>query len=249
MQTFGTFASDARSSKSTGIAHAPCRLPAPMAGQYAAWTFSTFDLRGPWTGAYIYTCILPPLPPSPRHNSLRIRTLTMTKTKSDIATTHNSIDVGTWVAETLRRMGPDGRSQFLDKFDEVRQRLPLWRNPRPITSSKECPILDLEHSQYTTVLGGIYSALQQLPTSVELSGRLVKCGKICVASGGFTDVWRGNLSSNSGESLVAIKAFRLCAQNVGEAKKVSKKSTNKVRSRAKFTDSLETDTVVEETIP
>ena len=69
---------------------------------------------------------------------------------------------------------------------------------------------------------------------------------MAVASGGLTDIWRGDL----GDSLVAIKAFRIYpAQNLKEAKEVSEQPTVWVRSRMSFTDSLETGTGVEETIP
>lgn len=67
-----------------------------------------------------------------------------------------------------------------------------------------------------------------------------------MASGGLTDVWRGQLN----DTQVAIKAFRIYpAQNLKEAKEVRLQSTRKVGSRAKFTDSVETSTDVEETIP
>ena len=67
-------------------------------------------------------------------------------------------------------------------------------------------------------LGDVCSAIQRLPTSAVLSTGLQKRDKIAVASGGFTDIWRGDL----GDIRVAIKAFRIYpAQNLKEAKEVS----------------------------
>ena len=67
-------------------------------------------------------------------------------------------------------------------------------------------------------LGNVCSAIQRLPTSAVLSTGLEKRGNIAVASGGFTDTWRGDL----GELQLAITAFpRYPAQDLKEAKEVS----------------------------
>ena len=67
-------------------------------------------------------------------------------------------------------------------------------------------------------LGEVCSATDRLPTSTLLAAGLQKRGDIAVASGGFTDIWRGEHHG----SLVAMKAFRIyTAQNLKEAKEVS----------------------------
>ena len=79
-----------------------------------------------------------------------------------------------------------------------------------------------------TALGNVYSAIQRLPTSAVLSTGLEKRGNIAVASGEFTDTWRGDL----GGLQVAIKAFRIYpAQNLKEAKEVSIQLTSEICSR------------------
>lgn len=66
-------------------------------------------------------------------------------------------------------------------------------------------------------LGSICSATGQLPHAVILSSGLQKCGDIAVASGGFTDTWRGRYKTKN----VALKAFRTYpSQDLKEAKKV-----------------------------
>ena len=79
-----------------------------------------------------------------------------------------------------------------------------------------------------------------------LSTGLKKLGDITVASGGFTDIWRGEHSG----AQVAIKAFRIyLAQNLEEANKVSIKSASEVCSRIKFTDPAGTGADLDEAIP
>ena len=79
-------------------------------------------------------------------------------------------------------------------------------------------------------LGNLCSAIRQLPTSAVLSTGLEKRGNIAVASGGFTDIWRGNL----GDLRVAIKAFQIYpAQNLKEAKEVSMQPAREARSQKK----------------
>ena len=90
------------------------------------------------------------------------------------------------------------------------------------------------------------SVTEQLPTSAVLSAGLEKRGNIAVASGGLTDVWRGEY----GGTQVAIKAFRIYpAQNLKEAKEVRIQSEWVIFSRTKFTDFMETGARVEEAIP
>lgn len=116
---------------------------------------------------------------------------------------------------------------------------------QPITSAKAYPTLDSQNVKHITALGTVCSAIQRLPTSAVLSEGLEKNGTMAVASGGLTDIWRGDLGNNR----VAIKAFRIYpAQNLREAKEVSKRYTIfEIRPRTKFADSLETGTCVDET--
>lgn len=75
--------------------------------------------------------------------------------------------------------------------------------------------LDSQNAESIATLGDICCAIERLPTAAVLSG-LKKHGNIPVASGGFTDIWQGEL----GDARVAVKAFRLHAQNLKEAKKI-----------------------------
>ena len=80
-------------------------------------------------------------------------------------------------------------------------------------------------------LGNLCSAIQRLPTSAVLSTGLEKRGNIAVASGGFTDIWRGDL----GDLRVGIKAFRIYpAQNLKEAKEVSIRPVGDIGSCKNF---------------
>jgi len=66
-------------------------------------------------------------------------------------------------------------------------------------------------------LGSICSVTTQLPNTTILSDGLERCGDIAVASGGFTDTWRGRHRMNN----VALKAFRTYpVQDLMEAEKV-----------------------------
>lgn len=67
-------------------------------------------------------------------------------------------------------------------------------------------------------LGSICSTTAQLPHTAIISDGLEKTGDIAVASGGFTDTWRGRYETK----VVALKAFRTYpSQDLKEAKKVS----------------------------
>ena len=97
-----------------------------------------------------------------------------------------------------------------------------------------------------TALGNVCSITERLPTSAVLSTGLVKRGNIAVASGGLTDVWRGEY----GGTQVAMKAFRIYPpQKLKEAKEVRTQSARKIFLRTKFTDFVETGAHVEEVIP
>ena len=97
-----------------------------------------------------------------------------------------------------------------------------------------------------TALGNLCSAIERLPTSAVLKAGLEKRDTIAVASGGFTDIWRGE----HGGAQVAIKAFRIYpVQNLKETKEVTIQSPLEVCSLTKFTDLVETGASVEETIP
>ena len=97
-----------------------------------------------------------------------------------------------------------------------------------------------------TALGNVCSTIERLPASAVLSTGLEKRGSVAVASGGFTDIWRGEYRG----AQVAIKAFRIYpAQNLKEAKEVSTQSSSKVCSRTEFTDSMETGADVERLVP
>ena len=76
-------------------------------------------------------------------------------------------------------------------------------------------------------LGSICSATTQLPHTTILSDGLKKCGNIAVASGGFTDIWRGSYRAKD----VALKAFRTYPiQDLKEAEKVRRTTRVKVGS-------------------
>ena len=82
--------------------------------------------------------------------------------------------------------------------------------------------------------------------SLALSTGLKKRGNLAVASGGFTDIWRGDL----GERRVAIKVFReYPAQTLEEAKKVNIPSACKGYSPKKIADSLGAGTGVDVVVP
>jgi len=124
-------------------------------------------------------------------------------------------------------------------------------NPSPhyqpsIISAKAYPTIHSSDAKSVIALGEICSATERLPTSALLSTGLEKRGNIAVASGGFTDIWRGEYYAMQ----VAIKAFRIYpAQNLKEAKEVSIRSTSEVYSRTKFSDSVETSSDLAEAVP
>ena len=148
--------------------------------------------------------------------------------------------------ETLKQRVSD-QTLFLNKIYEVCQRLHLYRHLLLNTSLKAYPTIDVKSVR---ILGELCVGIMQLPDSVVLSGTVQKTEAIARSSGGFTDIWQGERSGSTDGSLLAIKAFRTYPQTeLDKAKRVSKKSTNEVHSRTKFTDSLGACTIVEETLP
>lgn len=74
-------------------------------------------------------------------------------------------------------------------------------------------------------LGSFCSTTAQLPHKVILSDGVERCGDIAVASGGFTDVWRGTHRTNN----VALKVFRTYPiQDLREAEKVRRMALENV---------------------
>ena len=87
-----------------------------------------------------------------------------------------------------------------------------------LISAKAYPTVDSQNAKFVIALGDVCSATQRLPTSAMLSAGLKKRGRIAVASGGFTDIWRGEHYA----AQVAVKAFHIYpAQNLKEVKEVS----------------------------
>ena len=112
-------------------------------------------------------------------------------------------------------------------------------------SAKAYLTVDSQNAKFVTALGNMCSVTEQLPTSAVLTAGLKKRGKIAVASGGLTDIWRGKYRG----TLVAIKAFRIHpSQDLKEAKKVHIQLTWETCSQTQFTDSVDTGTHVEEAI-
>ena len=122
----------------------------------------------------------------------------------------------------VRGLAPEDQTRFIDKADQVRRRRSwLIRLPHClplIIPAKAYTAVDLRTVKLVNALGDVCSATDRLPTSTLLAAGLEKRGAIAVASGGLTDIWRGEYHG----SPVAIKAFRIYpAQNLKEAKEVS----------------------------
>ena len=139
----------------------------------------------------------------------------------------------------FRALIPEDQTKFIDKVDKVRRGwlILLSQYPPSIISAKAYPTIHSPDAKYVTALGEVCSATELLPTSALLSTGLEKRGNIAVASGGFTDIWRGEYYSMQ----AAIKAFRIYpAQNLKEAKEVSIRSISEVCScQTKSLDSVE----------
>ena len=119
----------------------------------------------------------------------------------------------------VQGLAPEDQTRFIDKVDQVR-RTRLIRSHNFYLSSflrKAYTAVDLRTVKFINALGDVCSATERLPTSTLLAAGLEKRGAIAVASGGLTDIWRGEHYG----SPVAIKAFRIYpAQNLKEAKEV-----------------------------
>ena len=116
-----------------------------------------------------------------------------------------------------------------------------------IISVKAYPTIHSPDKKFVIALGEVCSATGRLPTSVLLSTGLEKCDNIAVASGGFTDIWRGEYYSVK----VAIKAFRIYpAHGLEEAKEVSiVRSKPEVCPRTKLLDTVETSLDLAKAVP
>ncbi|KAF9646894.1 kinase-like protein [Thelephora ganbajun] len=102
------------------------------------------------------------------------------------------------LVRNVRGLTPEGQTKFVDKIDQAYS------------------TIGSQNARLITALGNLCSAIERLPTSAVLF-TLEKRGNIAVASGGFTDIWRGDM----GGTTVAIKAFRIYpAQNLKEAKEI-----------------------------
>jgi len=105
---------------------------------------------------------------------------------------------------------------------------PLFAHRNP--SKKAYPTIDSHNTKFITALGKLCGASGLLPTSAVLSAGLEKRGTIAVASGGFTDIWRGEYNG----AQVAIKALHIYpALNLKEAKEVSIQLSLEVRPLTK----------------
>jgi len=107
----------------------------------------------------------------------------------------------------------------------ARSGLSCWSSgyPHPLDDNRDDQVIgpiDRRKTQNTTLLkalGSICSATTQLPHTTILSDGVERCGDIAVASGGFTDTWRGWYRTKN----VALKAFRTYPiQDLREAEKV-----------------------------
>ena len=121
--------------------------------------------------------------------------------------------------EAARELNRGDAAKLVDEFDQVchgglQDALALTTYDQAIGP------VDSKMSQDMALLralGTICSATTQLPYTTILSDGLKKCGEIAIASGGFTDTWRGLYRSKN----VALKAFRTYPiQDLKEAEKV-----------------------------
>jgi len=139
---------------------------------------------------------------------------------------------------------PEEQTKFLDRVDQVRRS--CLQKSQLTTLVKAYPTIDSLNIKFVTALGDVCSATERLPTSAVVSTGLEKRGTFAVASGGSTDIWRGEYNG----AQVVIKAFRIYpAQNLREAKEVSIQSPLKVCSLTKFTVFVATGAGMEEAVP
>jgi len=143
----------------------------------------------------------------------------------------------------VQGLTPENQTKFLDRVDQVRRSCLPKSRLTPL--AKVFRTIDLFNIKLVTALGDVCSATERLPTSAVVSTGLEKRGTIAVASGEFTDVWRGKYNG----AQVAIKAFRIYpAKNLKEAKEVSIQSRLKLCSVTGFTDFVATGAGMEEAI-
>ena len=123
--------------------------------------------------------------------------------------------------EIARRLNREDAAKLVDVLDQV-CRAGL-RDTHPLDDDRDDQVIgpiDRKKTQNTTLLkalGSICSATTQLPHTTILSDGVERCGDIAVASGGFTDTWRGWYRTKN----VALKAFRTYPiQDLREAEKV-----------------------------
>lgn len=104
-------------------------------------------------------------------------------------------------AEIVRQLKKEDTRKLVDGVDQAIWTTD-WRKSRNLALLR--------------ALGSVCSATGRLPRTTTLNG-LEKCGDIAVASGGFTDTWRGRYRSKT----VALKAFRTYpSQDLKEARKI-----------------------------
>ena len=123
--------------------------------------------------------------------------------------------------EIARGLEREEVAKLVDILDQVRR-----PSPRDAVSldndhdGQSIRYIDWRNTQHTTLLralGSICSATIQLPHTAILSDGLEISGNIAMASGGFTDTWRGLYQGKT----VAFKAFRtLPLQDLREVEKV-----------------------------
>jgi hypothetical protein len=124
--------------------------------------------------------------------------------------------------DSLRLVGnltPEERRRLVNRVDQVRR--PGYRSFSAASVHaafiKAYLTADIQNVQFLISFGELCSAAKQLPASAIIPTGLTKHGDTSVASGGMTDVWRGEYQGTQ----VAIKAFRTYSpQNLEEAMEV-----------------------------
>ena len=131
---------------------------------------------------------------------------------------------------TVRRLKKEDVVKLINVIDQVRS-VGLHRYPPLLDDGPDNQAIgftDWENAQLFPLLlalGSICSATSQLPSTTILSSGVERCGEIAIASGGFTDTWRGLYQTKT----VALKAFRTYpSQDLKEAKKVRYTTTENV---------------------
>ena len=108
------------------------------------------------------------------------------------------------LAREVLELAPEEQTKLIEKFDLVRFDIALSRYFVHYFA-KECPTLGLQNLGHIIALGDTCSRIERLPTSAVLCKGLKKRDDHAVASGGFTEIWKGDLR----DAPVAIKAFRM----------------------------------------